>query len=303
MRVLFPILLLVVLLPVGCKEPVESPKGVDETPSAYEDSSAYITAVFDYAYAPGQHASDRRSEDANLFIGQPDRDVYLGGFGGYIVAGFDHDVPNADGADIEVYSSGADAEPAVVYVMCDENANGLPDDTWYELAGSEADHEATIRGYELTYYRPEEGGNVRWRDNQGNSGELLEGYKKDPVTDTYLPTDSWWWAEADADSVTFSGTRLPDAYYNASTTDVPYWTTFSELFTWGYAENVKGTDYDATTRANRLDISNAVDASGQPVHLESIRFIKVQTAVFQQAGWLNEISSEVKGARDLHYQP
>jgi len=30
-----------------------------------------------------------------------------------------------------------------------------------------------------------------------------------------------------------------------------------------------------------------------------IRFKKVQTAAFQQAGWLNEVSSEVRRARDL----
>jgi len=35
------------------------------------------------------------------------------------------------------------------------------------------------------------------------------------------------------------------------------------------------------------------------VNLPHIRFIKIQTAVFQQAGWLNEVSTEVRGAKDL----
>jgi hypothetical protein len=60
-----------------------------------------------------------------------------------------------------------------------------------------------------------------------------------------------------------------------------------------------GTDYDSNVAANKLDISNAVDAAGNPVNLTSIRFIKVQTGVFQQAGWTNEVSSEVRGAKDL----
>jgi hypothetical protein len=60
-----------------------------------------------------------------------------------------------------------------------------------------------------------------------------------------------------------------------------------------------GTDYDATVGANKFDISNAVDSLGNAVTLKSIRFIKIQTAVFQQAGWLNEVSTEVRGARDL----
>ena len=42
-----------------------------------------------------------------------------------------------------------------------------------------------------------------------------------------------------------------------------------------------------------------MDASGNAVKLTSIRFIKVQTGIFQQAGWLNEISTEVYGAADL----
>jgi hypothetical protein len=72
-----------------------------------------------------------------------------------------------------------------------------------------------------------------------------------------------------------------------------------DKFSWGYAENMYGTDYDSNVAANKLDISNALDAAGNPVNLTSIRFIKVQTGVFQQAGWTNEVSSEVRGAKDL----
>ena len=38
------------------------------------------------------------------------------------------------------------SEPGVVWVMQDANGNGMPDDTWYELKGSEYDNAATIRG-------------------------------------------------------------------------------------------------------------------------------------------------------------
>lgn len=278
----------------SCNEP-PAPNGGEN-----EDLSAYVTNVFEYVYAPGQHASSRTSADAKLFIGKPDRELYLGGFGGYVVAGFNHDVTNREGADFEVYSSGVDAEPAVVWVMADDNGNGLPDDTWYELAGSEAEHPETIRGYEVTYYKPAAGENIRWRDNQGNEGELLEGNKKDPITGGYRPTASWWWNEDEEDSVTLQGTRLPDAYYNNGTAEMENWVIHDGMFTGGYAENNKGEDYDKKTRANRLDISRAVDAEGNPKHLTHIRFIKVQSAIFQRAGWLNEISPEVKGAKDLH---
>lgn len=66
---------------------------------------------------------------------------------------------------------GGSAEPGIVLVSKDENGNGLPDDEWYELAGSEYGTDTEIRDYEITYYRPEpENADVRWIDNQGNEG-------------------------------------------------------------------------------------------------------------------------------------
>jgi hypothetical protein len=77
------------------------------------------------------------------------------------------------------------------------------------------------------------------------------------------------------------------------------WAVPNDRFVWGYAENNFGTDYNNTSGSNRLDISNAVDSVGNSVSLPTIRFIKVQTAVFQQAGWTNEVSSELRGAKEL----
>ena len=109
----------------------------------------------------------------------------------------------------------------------------------------------------------------------------------------------WWWPDTKSDSITFSGTRLPDAYDNKSTTETPFWTVPRDRFTSGYAENVFGTDYENIIGGNKLDISNAVNSEGNAVKLTNIRFIKIQTAVFQQAGWTNEVSSEIRGAMDL----
>jgi hypothetical protein len=80
---------------------------------------------------------------------------------------------------------------------------------------------------------------------------------------------------------------------------VSTWTVQEGQFDWGYAENRIGADFDSKAYSNRLDISNAVDADGNPVQLDHIRFIKVQSAVLQQAGWLNEISPEIRGAGGL----
>lgn len=261
-----------------------------------ESLSEYISQVFEYAYAPGQHAQYVKKTDGDNFIGKPTVDVYLGGFGGYIVAGFDHDVTNESGYDFEVFSNGVAPEPAIVYVMCDENNDGLPNETWYELKGSEFENKGTMPEYTVTYYKAQNAeANITWKDNYSGAGELISTYNG-------AWTYNWWWDDA-VDNVTFTGTRLPDAYVPQTTGETTIWSVPDNMFLWGYAENNEGEDYSSDSKSNKFDIANAVDGNGASVNLPHIRFIKVQTAVFQQAGWLNEVSAEVKGARDLHYNP
>jgi hypothetical protein len=258
-------------------------------------NSAYITKVFDYVYGPGQHALIAKPTDISNFTGEPSNDkswLYLGGFGGYVVAGFDHDVVNGDSYDFEVYGlQGASPEPGIVYVMPDTNGDGLPNDTWYELKGNQFPN--THRNYWVRYYKAKaDSANITWKDSEGTRGELISGYGSNY-------SSGWWWPATKGDSITFTGSRLPDSYDNMSTADKQYWVVPHDRFTWGYAKNMYGTDYDSIAGANKFDISNAVDSLGNAVVLKSIRFIKIQTAVLQQAGWLNEVSTEVRGARDL----
>ena len=265
---------------------------------AFSSFSPYISKIFDYQYAPGQHASlipsDLKGAD---FIGQPwtGSKIYtsLGGWGGYIVAGFDHSVVNNEGADFAVYTQpGAGSEPGIVYVMADTNNDGLPNDgDWLEIKGSEYNNPETIHNYQVTYYKPVGSGNVKWSDNKGRSGELIPAFN----------SSSWWWeGYGNKNQVTFSGSRLPDAYINNSTQpDVENWLVKPGLFTSGYAECYYDLDYNSYLKANLFDISSAIDQSGNKVNLSHINFIKVQSGVFQIAGWLNEISTEVSGAADL----
>ncbi len=259
-------------------------------------SSPYISQVFEYVYAPGQHAKLAKATDVTNFIGEPTTDkawLYLGGFGGYVIAGFDHNVVNVKGPDIEVYNYGNSPEPAVVYVMSDDNEDGLPNDTWYELKGNQ--FENSKRNYWVCYYKAiSESANITWKASDGNSGELICGFGA-------TNSAAWWWPFTAADSITFKGTRLPDAYDNDSIDGAQYWTVPHNRFTWGYAENCYGTDYETVAGGNKLDISNAVDSLGNSVIIKSIRFIKVQTGVLQQAGWTNEVSSEIRGAKDLRF--
>jgi len=266
--------------------------------SAFSNLSPYISKVFDYKYGPGQHASLIPSDwKANDFMGQPwtANKTYtsLGGWGGYVIAGFDHTILNGSGPDLAVFTQpGPSSEPAVVYVMNDTNNNGLPDDgEWAEIKGSEYNHPETIHGYQVTYFKPTANGNVTWKDNKGKTGTLI------PV----FGSSSWWWGGyGNQTEVVFDGVRLPDAYENISThADTENWVVRSALFSFGYAECYNNLDYNTSLKANLFDISNAVDNAGNKVTLTGIRFIKVQSSVFQVAGWLNEVSTEVSGAADL----
>ncbi|MDE7150043.1 MAG: hypothetical protein K2O01_06515, partial [Bacteroidales bacterium] len=111
----------------------------------------------------------------------------LGGYGGYVVLGFDHRIPNGEGLDLRLYGNayyagghgadsetpGGSAEPGIVYVSRDDNGDGLPNDVWYEISGSETDHPQTVADYRIVYYRPTPlDADVFWRDNQGDSGYI-----------------------------------------------------------------------------------------------------------------------------------
>ncbi|MCK9411270.1 MAG: hypothetical protein M0Q53_03145 [Prolixibacteraceae bacterium] len=263
------------------------------------DKSPYITKVFDYQYGPGQHAQLIPSNEKGVaFIGEPwingKSFTSLGGWGGYIIAGFDHAVNNTTGPDIAVYTQpSVGSEPGVVYVMADNNNDGIPNDgPWLELKGSEYNNPQTIHNYQVTYYKPGASGYVTWKDVHGKEGSLVPQFG----------TGSWWWSGyGDKSSVTFSGEKLPDAYSNTSKDPaVQLWMPVSGLFRFGYAECYDNEDYNVKLKANLFDLSTAVDASGAPLNLSKISFIKVQSGVFQIAGWLNEISTEISGAADIH---
>lgn len=276
-------------------------------------SSPNWNKVYDYTPAPGQFINETKTggfdgsqttpEAAATYAESRMRDdiwVSLGGFGGYIVVGFDHSIDNSGGYDIGVIgnSFSGSSEPGVVWVMRDENGNSLPDDTWYELAGSETGKEGTIQNYSVTYYRPAEPQMpVQWTDNLGGSGEvdyLVQFHRQD----YYYPL----WIEAD--SYTLTGTRLTARNYDASGNG-SYWVNGE--YDWGYADNFSSVDRltddanaGAAANANHFKISDAIDGEGNPVELKFIDFVKVQCAVNAKSGWLGEVSTEVLGLYDYN---
>lgn len=221
----------------------------------------------------------------------------LGGFGGSIVLGFHQPIRNVAGEyDFKIYGNasynmygtatgapGGSAEPGIVLVSKDTNGNGMPDDEWYELAGSEYGKDTETRGYEITYYRPQpENADVQWTDNQGVSNSI----PRNP----FHQQSSYYPAWIEEDEMTFRGTRLEDnaVYENG------VWVGY--CYPWGYADN-----HPNSTEMSKFKIDWAVDADGNKVVLDEIDFIKIYTAVNQIAGPMGEISTEITTVEDLHF--
>lgn len=285
-----------------------SQSDIDDTPQDPNEPSAFANRVLEYRPAPGQFmntptmaykegfTAGQVLEYANEYI----RKQYLlslGGFGGTIVLGFHRPIRNLPGEyDFKVHGNasynmygtatgepGGSAEPGIVLVSKDVNANGLADDEWYELAGSEYGKETETRGYEITYHRPEPAnGNVRWTDNQGK-----EGYVHRNSFHTQASYYPQWISE---DEITYCGTRLKDNAVNEGGTWVGY------SYPWGYADN-----HLNNTEMSKFKIDWAVDAKGGKVTLDEIDFVKIYSAVNQNAGQTGEISTEVMTVEDLHF--
>ena len=284
-------------------------------------SKADWNKVYEYTPAPGQFINELKTGGfdgtqttheaaiayAEARMSEVDREgnpypnwVSLGGFGGYIVVGFDHSIDNSGDYDLGILgnSFSGSSEPGIVWVMQDENGNGLPDDTWYELAGSETGKAETIQNYSVTYYRPTGPMMpVQWTDNLGNSGEV-DYLKQFHRQDYYYPL----WIEED--SYTLTGTCLNARNYDASGNG-SYWVNVE--YDWGYADNFSPIDRltnednsGAEASANHFKISHAIDFECQPIQLDFIDFVKVQVGVNAKSGWLGEISTEVFGFYDYN---
>ncbi|GAA5093334.1 hypothetical protein GCM10023210_23700 [Chryseobacterium ginsengisoli] len=283
--------------------------------------SKYISNVFDFRPAVGQFINEiPEYENGDTFtkmlqkakeslVGGNSTMLTLGGFGGYVVFGFDHTIPNMNGRDFKILGNafwGNDAsqprsgscEPGIIMVAYDRNKNGKPDDNeWYEIAGSEYFKNTTVKDYNITYFKPNENkppvpGSefwqtdteyIKWQDNLGNLGFKTRNTFH---AQSYYPM---WLSDT---SYSFTGTKLMNNYYDQSGTG-SYWV--GKSYDFGYADNAPNND-----EASNIDISWAVDRNGKYVKLPGIDFVKVYTGTNQEAGWLGEVSTEVAGAYDLY---
>lgn len=284
-----------------------------------------ISFVYDYCPAPGQFVNTmpdyEAGDDAETMrrkalevLLSSNGGVSLGGYGGYITFGFDHTVMNLkDQRDFEVYGNsfyssiseatgGGSNEPGIVMVSFDANLNGVPDDEWYELAGSEYYKASTIKDYRVSYFRPSpdklptpgpsylnDTTYIRWEDNQQARGHVSKNVFHD---------QSYWPLWIDRDTLVFEGTKLPDNYFTVSGAATLY---VQVAYDWGYVDNHPNQQADGEGhKLSSFDIEWAVDKKGNKVHLPGVDFVRVYTAVNQYCGWLGETSTEVYGAKSLH---
>jgi hypothetical protein len=242
--------------------------------------------VYDFTPAPGQFVGVypafttgetveqmRAKAEAKLKAGSL---VSLGRFGGSLTFAFRTSVNNAEGTDFSILGNAFSnsAEPGIVEVSEDVNGNGLPDDAWYELAGSEYAKNTTKHGYKITYFKPEQkSDSVFFTDNADAYGYVTASYP-------------FW----QGDSIVCKGTLLPP---NAAKNELGYWS--SNSLPWGYADNQPN-----NSGLNSFDLDWAVNEDGTKAALSKINFIRVYTAVNQNAGWMGELSTEICGAENLH---
>jgi hypothetical protein len=276
-----------------------------------ENSSKVLNKVYEWTPAPGQFIGETNAiggmtgNETTLSLANEwasnrlmvNKFVSLGGFGGYIIVGFDHSIVKGNGDyDFTVIGNAfnGSSEPGIVWVMQDINHNGLPDDEWYELKGSETGIDGTIQDYAVTYFRPSgKGMNVEWIDSEGQSGHIdyLEQYHRQ---DYYYPA----WIEVD--SYTLRGTLLSPK--NRVDPATGYW--YNEAYNWGYTDNMGsdkikgGNTTDGSGQRNGFKIANAIQPDGSSIDLQYIDFIKVQVGVNAKSGALGEISTEVFGFQD-----
>lgn len=260
-------------------------------------SKATAKTVFDYIPAPGQFVNyqvgstkTRAMQDAQTWLDKGDTGSYIhiGAFGGYWIVGFDHSVKNEkDKADLLIKGNAFAgwSEPGIVWVMQDENGNGIPDDTWYELKGSETGVETTYQRYAITYYKPtESGSDVLWTDNKGQSGSVdYNGYHLQAY---YFPMF------ISEDYYTLVGTRIAPNFFIEGGIE------YARDLPWGYVDNY---NTDASRKMNEFRIEDAVQADGSPADLDYIDFVKVHTGTLGKGTAVGEVSTEGCVPADLNF--
>ncbi|MFW6289749.1 MAG: T9SS type A sorting domain-containing protein [Mariniphaga sp.] len=275
----------------------------------------FAGTVIDYVPAPGQHinveslgtpmAAEKMAENTSSLVS-------LGSFGGYLVLKFNEPCinhpDNPYGIDFTIFGNAfsGSSEPGSIWIMEDSNKNDIPDDTWYEIAGSSHFFSATVKNYQVTYFKTTTR-DVFWKDNRGKTGYITAN---DFHLQEYYP-DSGYFPSYPQDSVSFTGILLNSNFITSSSTE---YRLAAPAF--GYADSHSRVQYvDLSLPDNPyteevegaggdpVDISWAIDSSGNYIELDSIHFVKIVSASLDMAGWLGEVSTDVAWVQAVQPQP
>lgn len=279
-------------IPANAKPPVQQDSAVRISPL-----TPFATQVLDYAPGDGLFVNDPNFNDPARALGAPigggtlmadsSKLVTLGGFGGTLTLGFDHtvmdDPANHLGLDFIVFGNAIWisnnplsrwAEAAVIEISLDDNGNGIADDQWYLIPGSDITDPQNQKLYGF-YLLPD------------------DPYAQPPLNNPLMDGAEAWWGYADMAPVLKRGdldgdNKVDDPHVS----DEAFYTVPDDPRTVGIDAGSGGGD--------AFDIAWAIDpVTGQPAGLPGFDFIRITTGVWSFDNWFGEVSAEIGGVADV----
>ena len=214
----------------------------------------------------------------------------LGNFGGYVIYEFNNKIENSDkhryGIDFMISGNAFNAaattqEPGQVWVSQDGTA-------WYALAGSEHYEDETNWDYSVTYQKTETNTST-YVDSLGESGNVCSRSPY-PLKANYPTVDF------DENSLTLSGILLRKDLTPSTANGILTSFGYVDALSWKMSDlpvNPYVENPQQNAKDGQFDISWAVDKDGMPIHLDWVKYVKVQTATFIDGGAFGEKSTEI----------
>jgi hypothetical protein len=292
----------------------------------------FAVRVLEFAPAPGQFVNYPDFDNPARALGPPSGGgtsapnntsvVSLGGFGGYIVLGFDHTVVddplNPFGMDAIVFGNaywvGDDperhwAECATIEISLDVNGNGMADDPWYLIPGS---HITNPTGQFVTEHWDDDVDDDRFPPDDeswippGYSGAWDTQAFALPVATFGAPVvtnpDSGGHSEGIFGYVDYSPTLVlgdldgDNVIDDREITAEEFYTTPDDPRTIGVTRGSGGGD--------AFDIAWAIDPlTGDPARLWGFDFIRLTSAVDSVSPIFGEKSAEIDAVADVAPDP
>jgi hypothetical protein len=229
-------------------------------------------------FAPGQYSS-----------GGSGYGWSLGALGGYEVWRVNH----RDSYYIIGNAFSGWSEPGIIWVQEDRNGNNLPDETWYELKGSDDDDprykDLISRRHAVAWFKT--GYSVHTANNGYAGITAINGvYWVDSSGRAAFMGPSGWASQwgVTGNQVTYTCTRIRNdgvVHRFASSNDFG-----------GYVDSVQ---YGKWVPHGWFYISDAIRADGASVTLTAVRFVKVQTAYLGYGNPFWDVSTEIVSGTDL----